>query len=699
MGVKVIVCEKPDQAKNLAAVFGNVKAGDGFVSCGDLRFTWAIGHLFQQVEPGDIKPEWQKWSLDTLPMLPDAIPLKLGPGKSRQWHAIKHLLTSSDTTEIINACDAGREGELIFQELYMMAGSRKPVKRLWISDYTPEGVKRGFSTLKPGAEYAGLHDAARARARADYLFGFNLSRLFSLSAADKISIGRVQTPTLGILVNRALAIAKFKSVPFWTVNAEFSGGAEGRLYRAPDFKETRYLKEDDAQGALRRCRAAKSGKILSADMKAGETKPPLCFDLASLQIEMNTRHGFTASKTLTLAQALYESKKLLTYPRTSSGYLSTELFNELNTHLAAIKDFLPEHVSAVESRLHLAPDAFAVINDKKLSDHHAIIPTAKAPDFATLSEDERRVYEAVCRRFLAAFLPPAKFNAASAWVEVGGERFKIEARSYDSRGWLLAEPWRVVEDKTLPPMEEGEEIGIERIILRNGKTEPPAHFTEATLLKAMIAAGKEIDDKELSRALNDANGLGTPATRHNIIDSLVSRGFAAREKQNIKATPHGIKVFQVVFSLCPLVCNAELTGQWERRFLDMEKGAASFSAFQDDINKTITEIVSKVKSVEIASTATPKEQKEKVALGRCPLCGGDILENSKSFSCSKWNTVPKCNFSIWKEFRKVKITPAMVKQLLADGRTKKKIKFMSMEGKPYEAFIIFSDNKLSTSFE
>ncbi|BBD10146.1 type IA DNA topoisomerase [Desulfovibrio ferrophilus] len=692
MGKQLVICEKPDQARTYAAVLGSPKRQNGYVEVGNFVFTWAIGHLFRLCDPGEVNEAWAgPWDIEKLPMLPDRISRKVGDSVKSQWAVVKKLLKSSDVSEVVNGCDAGREGELIFRECYEESGCKKPVKRLWVSDYTPEAVRKAFDSLKDGAAFQGLADAARSRAEADWLIGMNLSRLFTLKADEKISVGRVQIPTLGLLVQREQDITNFKARDFWRVTIEFQDKGFATWHKPTEFKETRIFSEDDARGVVIRSRKGDVGKVMSSEGKEGKTNAPLCYDLGSLQMDMNKRHGLTAEQTLKLAQALYEKHKLLTYPRTDCQFLSSELFADLHGHLDAIMDFLPEESQAARERMATEGlKGFRVVNDKRITDHHAIIPTKKAPILAELTEDERRVYETVSRRFCAAFMPPATFMNSVAWIEVGGERFKAEGKVFLDRGWINAEPWRIAIDKPMPALTEGQEVRIAKVQMPMDKTKPPKRFSEADLLKAMITAGKDVEDEDLSKIMRETKGLGTSATRAEIIETLIRRQYAERKAKALLPTAKGRAAFGLIFKLCPQVTNPVMTGEWEHALERMENGTLKRAVFASELHKFISGVVDVVKSSNEAYSGPRTAKKECLALGKCPICGGKVVSMPKSYSCENWNREGnKCPFTIWKLFRGQTLKESHAKALLTKGKIRNPMTFKAKEsGKKYKAYVI-----------
>lgn len=595
----VIVAEKPSVAREIAKVLGLSGGGSrGFIADARHVVTWAVGHLVNIAEPEEQDPAWGgRWSQAQLPMIPARFRLAVLPSSRRQFDVVKGLLTARDVGQVINATDAGREGELIFRRIALMAGCDKPVRRLWANDMTEQGLKRALAGTVPDEEKRNLGLAAFARAEADWLVGMNFSRLFTLKDGSLITVGRVQTPVLKLLADRRREIENFTTADYWSVQARLAHGDEAfdATWHAPEeYKETRIDDRAAAEAAAEAC-AGQEGAILSVESKNGQQKPPLPFDLTTLQREANARFGLSAKDTLATAQALYEQKKLITYPRTDSRYLTRELFKEVLDHLRAVYHLFPEAAEAAAEGVKAAKKPFACVDDKKVSDHHAIIPTARKADKANLSEREWNVYEMVCRRFCAAFMPPAKFASSTVWAEVAGHRFKAAGKVFKDHGWLAAEPWRAAEDNPLPKLRKGSRVRAEAVDVKQHRTKPPAHYTDATLLAAMETAGKLVDDEELREAMKE-RGLGTPATRAQIIETLLSRNYVQRDKKRLVATDAGLHAVDLIGSLLPGLVSPQMTGDWEKRLKDIEQGSDTYPAFMHDVRQGVVDGVATVRN-------------------------------------------------------------------------------------------------------
>ncbi|MFA7167026.1 MAG: DNA topoisomerase 3, partial [Desulfoplanes sp.] len=550
----LILAEKPSVAREIAKVLGvSDNAGRGAMEGPEYVVTWAVGHLVNIAEPGDQNPAWGKtWKMDQLPMIPGKFILTVLDQTKDQFAIVSALMNRDDVTEIINATDAGREGELIFRRIYLMAGCTKPIKRLWANDMTSAGLKKAMVSLVSGEEKRNLGLASFARAEADWLVGMNFSRLFTVKTGGLVTVGRVQSPVLKLIVDRWADIENFKPQDYWTIEGTFvhqDNDFKATWFAPPQRKDNKLWDEPAAQELATRC-AGKEGLVESVTSTKGRQLPPLPFDLTTLQREANIRFGLSAKQTLQLAQELYETKKVLTYPRTDSKYLTREVYKEILDHLRAIYPHFPEITEKAATRIKTAKKSFACVNDKKVSDHHAIIPTSKRITKEQLNPDQWKIYEMVCRRTIAAFLQNCTFLTSIIWVLVDAEPFKATGKIFKDRGWLIAEPWRAAKDNPLPDMKKGEQAQVREILPAKHTTKPPAHFTDASLLGAMETAGKLVDDEKLQEALKE-RGLGTPATRAQIIETLLSRHYVTKEGKKLIATDTGRHVVKVVEASFP----------------------------------------------------------------------------------------------------------------------------------------------------
>ena len=610
-GVTAVVAEKPSVARDIAKVLGAGKQGDGFLQGSGYVVTWAIGHLVALAQPHEIKPEWKRWRRDLLPMLPQSWPLVVGERTKDQFEVVRKILKSPKVQRIICATDAGREGELIFRYIYEAAECEKPFERLWISSLTPDAIRRGLASLKPGRDYDSLADAATGRSRADWLVGMNLSRAYSLALNEEISVGRVQTPTLAMVVERELAIRAFVPeeyvevlVTFHPVPLPKDQKYVGIWFRAKGddkqaAEQSRRLPADgvEAKAIIERARTGKA-RIESIEPETQRTLPPPFYDLTELQRHANRLYGFSAQKTLDTAQALYEKYKLISYPRTDSRFLSKDVAATLPGVVNAVKGPYAKHVAPGTGT---RPLSRRFVDDSKVSDHHAIIPTSVDAAKTSISEDERKIYDLICRRLLSAWHDD--YVLAVTRIITLIENAEIQDR-YETTGTVVTQMgWKVLDlapEKKKKNEEEAEvlpaevAVGQEQEVVdakaAKKKTRPPKRFTEATLLTAMETAGKTLDEKELSDAMKES-GLGTPATRAAIIEVLLTREYIVRDGKMLEATGKGIHLIEVVH---PEVKSPAMTGQWERNLRQIQDGSASLPPFMQGIEKYVTEVVGKV---------------------------------------------------------------------------------------------------------
>jgi len=610
-----VIAEKPSVARDLAKVLGATQKGDGYLHGGGYIVTWAIGHLVSLAQPHEIRPEWKQWRRNTLPMLPATWPLVVYDKTKDQFETVRKILTSPKVERIICATDAGREGELIFRYIYDAAETAKPVDRLWISSLTADAIREGFAQLQGASAYDGLADAARGRSRADWLVGMNLSRAYSLAYNEELSVGRVQTPTLAMIVERELAVRAFVAEEYREVVVTFSprevAGKPtylGTWFRTPAKGETLQqamrlpAQTDEAKQIAGRARTG-AAHIASIESETKRAAPPLLYDLAELQRHANRLYGYSAQKTLDIAQALYESHKLISYPRTDSRHLSRTVAAGLPAILKAVT---PQYGELVAAGTGQRPLSARYVDDAKVSDHHAIIPTATNPGRVNLSSEEKNLYDLVCRRLLAAWHGDYVTEVTTVITHiVNGELvdpFHSAGTVVREKGWKVLD---IVVEKKGKKGEEGAEAGeqtlpaelrvdqAQEVVKADSllkKTRPPKRFTDATLLTAMQTAGKTLDEKELSEAMKE-NGLGTPATRAAIIEVLLKRGYIQRNGKALEATDKGIRLIEVVH---PEVKSPIMTGQWEAYLKRIERGQAELGPFVKGIEEYVTEVVGKV---------------------------------------------------------------------------------------------------------
>jgi len=617
-GAVAVLAEKPSVARDIARVLGANTQGQGYLHGNGYVVTWAIGHLVALAQPHEIHAEWRQWRRDLLPILPERWPLVVYEQTKDQFEVVRKLLTSPKIASVVCATDAGREGELIFRYIYEAAACEKPFRRLWISSLTPDAIRKGFAELRPGHDYDALGEAARGRSRADWLVGMNLSRAYSIEYHEELSVGRVQTPTLAMLVERELAIRSFVPEDYIEVVATFSPGAEasykGTWFRGEGDNATR-LAADGAEAELIVARA-RSGRAAIETMKGERQRaaPPPLYDLTELQRHANRLFGFSAQKTLDVAQALYERHKLISYPRTDSRHLSTEVAHTLPRVVAAIEGPYREMLAPGTGERTLGR---RFVDDSKVTDHHAIIPTVTSADLGKLPTDERRVYDLVCRRLLSAWHEDHVWMVTTVITAIASaeatDRYRTSGTAVEQVGWKALDLQverkgkAAPEEQSLPAgLASGQVQEVVEVEALKKKTRPPKRFNDATLLTAMETAGKTLDEKELSEAMKET-GLGTPATRAGIIEVLLKRGYIVRAGKALEATEKGIKLIEVVH---PEVKSPAMTGQWEAYLKRIERGRAELGPFLEGIEEYVREVVGKVGRVEpkrLATTSTASE--------------------------------------------------------------------------------------------
>ncbi len=730
MSKTLVIAEKPSVGRDLARVLpGPFAKQEGWLEAPDYVVTWAVGHLVQLAEPDEYDAKYKRWRMPDLPIVPSKFKLVVRDERSRkQMSVVTAQLGREDVAQVINACDAGREGELIFAYLYEKAKAKKPVQRLWLNSMTTAAMKSAFESLRPAEDYALLEQAARSRSEADWIVGMNATRAATIrlksSFDGAVSLGRVQTPTLAIVARREEEIKAFVPEPYWLVDATFdagpsdeaaggeaagangaeaNGAGEGRVYegRFHMGAKPRIATEQEALAIVEACEG-KLGTITKLDKKEQRERAPMLYDLTSLQREANTRYGFSARRTLAAAQRLYEEHKALTYPRTNSRYLTTDMVEEIKP-TAELVGGQSEYAKAAAyvTGLDVLPLA-RVVNDEKVTDHHAIIPTRAEHAVDRMGDDDKRVYDMVVRRFLAVFHPEAVFENTRVETTVlpaGGEAGGCVFRT---RGKLLLVPgWRGVygqmpseaksaaeedegSDQQLPKLSEGETVQTLEIASNRKETKPPRRYSDASLLGAMETAGKLVDDDELREAMKDS-GIGTPATRAAIIERLIQVGYVEREARSLVATDKGLNVIRLLGEHA--LTSPEMTGQWEHRLEKIERGEDSRERFMGDIagfaELTVKELDVKLKDVRIP----------RANLGPCPVCGHDIKENRKGYSC--WaRDDPGCGFVIWKGKSGKQLSLAIAKELIRSGHTSKAVTgFKARSGRSFRAHLALSQDE------
>ena len=636
--MRLIVTEKPSMGRDVAAALGAGRRGDGFLGGERDIVTWCVGHLVELDDPEAYDAAFKSWRLETLPIIPDKFKYHASERTRDQFAVIRELMSRADVDEIVNAADAGREGELIFDLVYQLAACRKPVRRLWISSLTREAIVEGFGKLRPAAEYAGLRDSAHARQQADWLVGINATRAQTVKARRAghdgvFSLGRVQTPTLALIVSRDGEIVNFVPQTYYEVFADFK--AEAGEYRGVWVGKkgaTRLDKREEAEEIAARVRG-QAGAVARVERKSAKERAPLLYDLTALQRAANARFGFTATRTLELAQSLYE-KKCLTYPRTASRHLSAAVAKEARQHVEAA-NFGPyaKFCAAILAQPGAPKLTSRHVDDKKVTDHHAVIPTTQRPNPASLDPDEKRVYDMVARRFLAAFFPDAELERTTIHTEVAGEGFVTRGTVVLRAGWREVDPpgrekgtdADETEETELPRVKERDAAEAVNAEALAKQTKAPPRYTDAALLGAMETAGKKIEDEELRLAMRDS-GLGTPATRASIIETLLKREYVARDKKSITATPKGVALIKMLPS--PLLNSAELTGMWEQKLARMARGEYALDSFIGEVREMVTGLVGEIASAEIergagASGGARREVARPEGALDCPKCKGE----------------------------------------------------------------------------
>jgi DNA topoisomerase-3 len=699
MAKTLVIAEKPSVGQDLARVLPgpfekHTGAGEKtarWLEGPDHVITWAVGHLVQLAEPDEYDEKFKKWRMADLPIVPRHFKLVVRDERSeKQMKVVRDQLRRDDVASVVNACDAGREGELIFTYIYEYVKADKPVQRLWLNSMTNQAMREAFGQLRDDAGLGALRDAAKSRSEADWIVGMNATRAATIrlrsSFDGAVSLGRVQTPTLAIIARREEEIRAFKPEKYWLVDAAFEAdGArryEGRFHAGAQPRLKSAAEADAIVEAVRGVR----GEITKLDKTKRKERPPLLYDLTSLQREANTRFGFSARRTLGAAQRCYEEHKALTYPRTSSRYLTSDMvpeFKEIAGKVGRRSEYR-EGASYVQS-LDLLPLG-RVVDDARVGDHHAIIPTNSEHVLEKMNADDRRVYDLVARRFLAVFHPDAEFENTRVETTVASHVFR-------TRGKVLLVPgWRGVygelpegegagdddegRDQQLPRLERGEAVDTRKAEALEKETKPPRRYSDASLLGAMETAGKLVDDEEMREAMKES-GIGTPATRAAIIERLIDVGYVERDARALVATEKGINVVRLLDGH-PLTSPA-LTGDWEHRLAAIEEGDEKREKFMEDIAKFAGETVG------VLDTTLKDVRIPRANLGPCPVCGNDIVENRKGYSC--WSREdPGCGFVIWKSKAGKQLPGAVARELIAHGFTARPVTgFKGRSGRSFRA--------------
>jgi DNA topoisomerase-3 len=704
----LVIAEKPSVGQDLVRVLpGQFTKGEGFLEGPDHVVTWAVGHLVQLADPDEYDDKYKKWRMADLPIVPPRFKLVVRDERSKkQMKVVSRQLGRDDVELVVNACDAGREGELIFAYLYEKAGSKKPVQRLWLNSMTKSAIKAALERLRPASEFAPLEEAARSRSEADWIVGMNATRAATIrlrsSFDGAVSLGRVQTPTLAILARREEEIRAFVPEPYWVVDAKFEvlenpsdRRYEGRYHLGA---KPRLAAAEEAAQIVAACEG-QTGAITKLTKSRRKERVPLLYDLTSLQRDASSRFGFTARRTLAAAQRLYEDHKALTYPRTNSRYLTGDMVSEIKP-IAQLVGQQPEYAQAAGfvRGLDVLPLG-RVVNDAKVTDHHAIIPTnAERHPIEKMRDngDDWRIYDLVVRRFLAVFHPEAEWENTRVETTVAEHVFRTRGRVLLVPGWRGAygETADVEEaagtdddegaNQRLPKLQEGESSAVREVGSERKETKPPPRYNDGSLLQTMETAGQLVEDEELREAMKDS-GIGTPATRAAIIERLLQVGYIERDGRALVVTEKGLNVIRLLGEH-PLT-SPSLTGDWESRLAKIETGADSRKAFMGDIvqfaQSTVGELDSKLKDVRIP----------RANLGPCPVCGRDIVENRKGFSC--WSREdPGCGFVIWKAKAGKTLPLAVGRELIKTGRTERPVTgFKGRSGKSFRARLALQQNE------
>lgn len=672
---RLVVCEKPSVAKSIAAVLDAKKREDGYLFGNGFIVSWCFGHLAELADADAYDEKYGKWRREDLPILPEAWQYTVARDKKKQLDLLRVLMNRDDVSEVINACDAGREGELIFRTVYCLNKCRKPMKRLWISSMEDAAILSGFENLKDGSEYDSLYASALCRSKADWLVGINATRLFSVMYHRTLNVGRVVSPTLALLVQREAEISAFQPEAFYTVQlgfGDFSAAGE----RMKDKSEAQKLAES-CQG--------QSAAVTSVTETEKTEKAPALYDLTTLQRDANRLLGYTAQQTLDYLQSLYE-KKLCTYPRTDSRYLTDDMEDSVNQLVLLAAGICgTEPPSAVISA--------QVCNSKKVSDHHAIVPTVAGgeADLSALPAGEREILLLLSRQVLMAVCESFIYKETVVKLDCGGIEFTAKGKALVRMGWrAFAEKEK--QDKTIPALSEGQAIPVSSCEVKEGKTTPPKHFTEDLLLSAMETAGKEDMPEDAER-----KGIGTPATRAGIIEKLISAGFAERKsaKKTVHLIPSAAGV-SLITVLPEQLQSPLLTAEWEHRLKEIERGETDADAFLAGIGELVSSLVRECAPVDGAETLFPSGRP---VVGKCPRCGADVTESKNGYFCEKRS----CKFGLWRDNRfltakKISLTKKMASSLLTDGRTYASGIYSEKTGKTYDAFIVLEDDGTKSSY-
>ena len=671
---RLVIAEKPSVGMSIASVLGAKDRKDGYIEGRDYIVSWGFGHLAELANADTYDEKYAKWRYDDLPIVPANWKYKIPRDKYSQFETLKKLMNRADVSDVINACDAGREGELIFRNIYKMTGCKKPIYRLWISSMEDNAIEQGFRDLKDGKEYDNLFAAARCREWADWLVGINATRLFSILYHRTLNVGRVVSPTLALLVQREAEIGAFKPEPFYTAELDFGS------FTATSEK---FKKKSDADAVIPK--AGEPVVVKSVTSKEKTEKAPALYDLTTLQRDANRQLGYTAQQTLDYVQSLYE-KKLCTYPRTDSRYLTDDMADGVNAVVACSVGICDEAAP---------PEVLSrqICNSKKVSDHHAIIPTLVAgeTDINALPAGEREIIKLIAKQVLRAVCDSFRYRETVAVISCGDHTFTAKGKIVQNPGWKIYNE-KEQTDKVLPELADGDELKVASSEIKEGKTKPPAHFTEDSLLSAMEVAGaKDMPDDA------ERKGLGTPATRAGIIEKLIATGFVERKKakKTVSLVPAHTGV-SLITVLPEQLQSPLLTAEWEHKLKMVEHGELDADAFMAEISRMVSDLVKTYSVIKGAEVLFPSGRD---VIGKCPRCGGDVTESKKGFFCESND----CRFGLWRDNKfltgkKITLTKKMVATLLKDGKIPVKGIFSEKTGKSYDATLVMSDDGAKTIY-
>ena len=671
---RLVIAEKPSVGMSIASVLGAKDRKDGYIEGRDYIVSWGFGHLAELANADTYDEKYAKWRYDDLPIVPANWKYKIPRDKYSQFETLKKLMNRADVSDVINACDAGREGELIFRNIYKMTGCKKPIYRLWISSMEDTAIEQGFRDLKDGKEYDNLFAAARCREWADWLVGINATRLFSILYHRTLNVGRVVSPTLALLVQREAEIGAFKPEPFYTAELDFGS------FTATSEK---FKKKSEADAVIPK--AGEPVVVKSVTSKEKTEKAPALYDLTTLQRDANRQLGYTAQQTLDYVQSLYE-KKLCTYPRTDSRYLTDDMADGVNAVVACSVGICDEAAP---------PEVLSrqICNSKKVSDHHAIIPTLVVgeTDINALPAGEREIIKLIAKQVLRAVCDSFRYRETVAVIYCGDHTFTAKGKIVENTGWKIYNE-KEQTDKVLPELADGDELKVANAEIKEGKTKPPAHFTEDSLLSAMEVAGaKDMPDDA------ERKGLGTPATRAGIIEKLIATGFVERKKakKTVSLVPAHTGV-SLITVLPEQLQSPLLTAEWEHKLKMVEHGELDADAFMAEISCMVSDLVKTYSVIKGAEVLFPSGRD---VIGKCPRCGGDVTESKKGFFCESND----CRFGLWRDNKfltgkKITLTKKMVATLLKDGKIPVKGIFSEKTGKSYDATLVMTDDGAKTIY-